>query len=331
MLLEARGLTAGYGESVVLEDLTVHVAEGECLAVLGRNGVGKSTLMLTLMGHDPAARRQRCSWDGADLTRLPTSERSACRAGLGAAGARHLPVADGGGEPAASPRRPGRDGPAAGLRPVPPPAERRRNMGDKLSGGEQQMLAIGRTLMTNPRLLLLDEPWEGLAPVIVDETGGHVGVGCGTEFGFAIAIVEQHAEDVLRLSDRAIVLDRGRIVLAGPLGRRCWRISTGCGGGSPSDGRGRSYPYGIFRRPRAYRSCLPTFVTRWYRPGRASTHTAMDGPYEETHAAGPRGRRLSCQRDCPRPTGDTAHAYSRHDREDRRQHADPEDRAAVPT
>ena len=91
--------------------------------------------------------------------------------------------------------------------------ERRRNGGSKLSGGEQQMLAIARALMTNPRLLLLDEPFEGLAPVIVDEIEDTM-ARLRTRFGFAIAIVEQHAEDTLRLSDKAIVLERGRIVLA---------------------------------------------------------------------------------------------------------------------
>ena len=90
--------------------------------------------------------------------------------------------------------------------------ERRRNMGDKLSGGEQQMLAIGRTLMTNPRLLLLDEPFEGLAPVIVEELEATLRA-LRRDHGFAVVIVEQHAEDALRLSDRAIILDRGRIVV----------------------------------------------------------------------------------------------------------------------
>lgn len=92
--------------------------------------------------------------------------------------------------------------------------QRRRNMGDKLSGGEQQMLAIGRTLMTGPRLLLLDEPFEGLAPVIVEELEETL-MNLRRQSGFAVIIVEQHAKEVLRLSDRAIVLDRGRIVLQG--------------------------------------------------------------------------------------------------------------------
>jgi branched-chain amino acid transport system ATP-binding protein len=108
--------------------------------------------------------------------------------------------------------RPGRFDVAAIYRLFPRLQERRRNMGDKLSGGEQQMLAIGRTLMTNPRLLLLDEPFEGLAPVIVEEIEATLQA-LRREHGFAVALVEQHAEDALRLSDRAIILDRGRIVL----------------------------------------------------------------------------------------------------------------------
>ena len=210
MLLDLKGVTAGYGEATVLEEVTLQVAEGESLAVLGRNGVGKTTLMLTIMGLT-RMRGGSVTWDGADISRLPTSERS--RAGLGwvpqerdifpsLTVEENLRVA----------ARPGRMDLEAVYGLFPRLRERRRNMGDKLSGGEQQMLAIGRTLMTNPRLLLLDEPFEGLAPVIVDEIEDTM-ARLRTEFGFAIVIVEQHAEDVLRLSDRAAVLDRGRVVL----------------------------------------------------------------------------------------------------------------------
>ncbi len=145
------------------------------------------------------------------MTRLPPSERA--RAGLGwvpqerdifpsLTVEENLLVA----------KRPGEFDLAAIYALFPRLRERRRNMGDKLSGGEQQMLAIGRTLMTNPRLLLLDEPFEGLAPVIVDELEDTM-QSLRERYGFAIVIVEQHAEDVLRLTDRAIVLDRGQIVL----------------------------------------------------------------------------------------------------------------------
>ena len=213
MLLEVNGLSAGYGDAVVLEDISLTLDNGECLAVLGRNGVGKSTLMLTLMGH-ARLRGGTLRWDGADLTRLPPAERA--RAGLGwvpqerdifpsLTVQENLLVA----------RRPGAIGLGTVFELFPRLRERRRNMGDKLSGGEQQMLAIGRTLMTNPRLLLLDEPFEGLAPVIVDELEDTMAK-LRQGFGFAIVIVEQHAEDTLRIADKAVVLDRGRIVLAGP-------------------------------------------------------------------------------------------------------------------
>jgi branched-chain amino acid transport system ATP-binding protein len=209
-LLEVEGLTAGYGEAIVLEGISLGVDEGEGLAVLGRNGVGKTTLMLALMGH------ARCfdgelRWAGTSFTNLAPADRVSL--GLGwvpqerdifpsLTVEENLLVA----------RRPGRFDLAEIYRLFPRLNERRRNMGDKLSGGEQQMLAIGRTLMTNPRLLLLDEPFEGLAPVIVEELEATLRALRG-DHGFAVVIVEQHAEDALRLSDRAIILDRGRIVV----------------------------------------------------------------------------------------------------------------------
>ncbi|MGO4712629.1 ABC transporter ATP-binding protein [Bradyrhizobium sp. 2TAF24] len=212
-LLEIEHLTAGYGEAVVLDDMSLAVDEGECLAVLGRNGVGKTTLMLAVMAH---ARRfgGALRFAGEDIVRLPANER--VRRGLGwvpqerdifpsLTVEENLLVAH---------RRGGRFDLAAIYRLFPRLRERRRNGGDRLSGGEQQMLAIGRTLMTDPRLLLLDEPFEGLAPVIVDELEDTL-KRLRSEFGFAVVLVEQRAEDVLRLSDRAIVLDRGRIVLQG--------------------------------------------------------------------------------------------------------------------
>jgi len=209
-LLEVDRLTAGYGDAVVLDGISLAIDEGQGLAVLGRNGVGKTTLMLALTGH---ARRfgGEMRFAGASFTGVAPSDRVAL--GLGwvpqerdifpsLTVEENLRVAG----------RPGRFGLAEIYRLFPRLQERRRNMGDKLSGGEQQMLAIGRTLMTNPRLLLLDEPFEGLAPVIVEEIEATLHV-LRREHGFAVALVEQHAEDALRLSDRAIILDRGRIVL----------------------------------------------------------------------------------------------------------------------
>ncbi|UFN46865.1 ABC transporter ATP-binding protein [Roseomonas sp. OT10] len=211
-LLEVEGLTAGYGEAVVLEGLSLAIEDGEGLAVLGRNGVGKTTLMLAIMGH---ARRfgGALRWQGEEFGTRPAWART--RMGLGwvpqerdifpsLTVEENLLVA----------RRPGPFDLAAAYDLFPRLRERRRNPGDKLSGGEQQMLAIGRTLMTNPRLLLLDEPFEGLAPVIVEELEATLRR-LRAEKGFATVIVEQHAEDALALSDRAVVLDRGRIVLQG--------------------------------------------------------------------------------------------------------------------
>jgi branched-chain amino acid transport system ATP-binding protein len=209
-LLEVERLTAGYGEAIVLEDVSLGVDEGEGLAVLGRNGVGKTTLMLTLMGH---ARRfgGELRWAGTSFVHLAPADRVPL--GLGwvpqerdifpsLTVEENLLVA----------WRPGRFDVGHVYRLFPRLNERRRNMGDKLSGGEQQMLAIGRTLMTNPRLLLLDEPFEGLAPVIVEELEATLRA-LRRDHGFAVVIVEQHAEDALRLSDRAVILDRGRIVV----------------------------------------------------------------------------------------------------------------------
>jgi branched-chain amino acid transport system ATP-binding protein len=209
-LLEVSGLTAGYGDAVVLDGVTLSVAEGEGLAILGRNGVGKTTLMLALMGHARCFRGDM-RFAGVSFADVAPSERVAL--GLGwvpqerdifpsLTVEENLRVAG----------RAGRFGLEAIYTMFPRLKERRRNRGDKLSGGEQQMLAIGRTLMTNPRLLLLDEPFEGLAPVIVEEIEATLHT-LRRNHGFAVAIVEQHAEDALRLSDRAIILDRGRIVL----------------------------------------------------------------------------------------------------------------------
>jgi branched-chain amino acid transport system ATP-binding protein len=212
-LLEIEHLTAGYGEATVLDDVSITVSEGECLAVLGRNGVGKTTLILAIMAQ---ARRLAGAlrWQGRDFGTLATSER--VHLGLGwvpqernifpsLTVEENLQVAC---------RRGGRFTVADIYSLFPTLKARRRNSGDKLSGGEQQMLAIGRTLMTDPRLLLLDEPFEGLAPAIVDQIEDML-KRLRELYGFAIVLVEQHAEEVLRLSDRAIVLDRGRIVLEG--------------------------------------------------------------------------------------------------------------------
>jgi branched-chain amino acid transport system ATP-binding protein len=208
-LLEVERVTAGYGASIVLEDVSFTLDEGGGLALLGRNGVGKSTLLLTLMG----LTRQKSGsvlWRGSDVTRLVTFRRA--HAGLGWVPQERFVF------PSLSVEenltvvaRPGPWNLERVYRIFPRLQERKRNLGNQLSGGEQQMVAIARALVTNPKLLLLDEPMEGLAPIIVQELMKVIGelVGAGE---FAVIVVEQHARLALQLTQEAIVLDRGRIV-----------------------------------------------------------------------------------------------------------------------
>ena len=208
-LLVAEGLCAGYGESTVLEGISFALEQGGNLALLGRNGVGKTTLLLTLMGLT-RLRQGRLFLRGEDISRMPTYLRA--RSGLGwvpqerlcfpsLTVEEHLNVV-------------ARRGPwdlARIYLTFPGLAERRRNLGNQLSGGEQQMLAIARALTTNPSVLLLDEPMEGLAPVIVNAVVKVIEdlVRSGE---FAVIIVEQHARLALALTTQAIVLDRGQVV-----------------------------------------------------------------------------------------------------------------------
>jgi branched-chain amino acid transport system ATP-binding protein len=208
-LLAVEGVTAGYGESVVLEDVSFALEEGDSMALLGRNGVGKTTLLVTLMG----LTRLHCGtlrWRGGDLAVLPTHRRS--HAGLGWVPQERfmfpsLTVE----EHLTAVARPGRWTVARVYEVFPRLAERRANFGNQLSGGEQQMLAIGRALMVNPQLLLLDEPMEGLAPIIVQELMNVIRE-LVDEGGMAVIVVEQHAKLALSLTRHAVVLDRGRVV-----------------------------------------------------------------------------------------------------------------------
>ena len=208
-LLALEQVSAGYGAAVVLEDISFALEPGDSLALLGRNGVGKSSLLLTLMGltrvHGGSMR-----WRGRDVARVPTWLRA--QQGLGwvpqercmfasLTVEEHLTVV----------ARPGAWDVPKIYRLFPRLQERRANMGNQLSGGEQQMLAIARALMVNPSLLLLDEPMEGLAPIIVQELL-HVIRALVTDSGLSVIVVEQHARLALSLTQRAIVLDRGRIV-----------------------------------------------------------------------------------------------------------------------
>ena len=210
--LTLQQVSAGYGETVVLEGISLAVSPGETLAVLGRNGVGKTTLLATIMGHT-RLHGGGIRFAGAEVATLPAYRRA--RLGIGFVPQEreifpsltveeNLTVAE-------------RPGPWT-LRRVydffPSLAERRRNHGNQLSGGEQQMLAIGRALMGNPTLLLMDEPLEGLAPVIVDTL--LVGLDrLKREDELALLLVEQHAKLALELAQIAIVLDRGAIVFTG--------------------------------------------------------------------------------------------------------------------
>ena len=208
-LLALDRVTAGYGESIVLEDVSFAMNEGDSLALLGRNGVGKTSLLVTLMGltrlHKGAIR-----WAGGDIARVPTYQRS--RSGLGwVPQERHMFPSLTVEEHLTVVERPGPWNLAKIYEIFPRLHERRANMGNQLSGGEQQMLAIARALMTNPRLLLLDEPMEGLAPIIVQELVRVIRRLVADE-GMSVIVVEQHARLALSLTARAIVLDRGRIV-----------------------------------------------------------------------------------------------------------------------
>ena len=207
-LLRLTGLRAGHGDAQVIPDLSLSLREGEALAVLGRNGVGKTTLLDSIVG---VTRRfgGTIQFAGQDITALSPERRA--RAGIGWVPQernifKSLTIE----ENLTATARPGPWTLDRVYAMFPRLRERRSNMGNQLSGGEQQMLAIGRALMLNPRLLLLDEPTEGLAPIIVEALLEAV-TAIGRE-GVATMIVEQHARKILTITDRAIILDRGRIV-----------------------------------------------------------------------------------------------------------------------
>ena len=211
-LLRVTALSAGYGDLRVIRDVSLSLARAEALAVLGRNGVGKTTLVESLVG---LTRRfaGTVALDGRDISALPPEAR--VRAGIGwvpqSRGIfRSLTVR----QNLTATARPGPWTLDRVHEMFPRLAERGGHMGDQLSGGEQQMLAIGRALMLNPSVLLLDEPTEGLAPVIVDRL--FASLGQLRQEGVALIVVEQHARGVLDLTDRAVILDRGRIVHEAP-------------------------------------------------------------------------------------------------------------------
>jgi branched-chain amino acid transport system ATP-binding protein len=210
-LLQVENLSAGYGEAVVLNNVNFSLGEGQTLALLGRNGTGKTTLMNTLAG----ATRQHggsISLAGVALHKLPSHERAA--AGIGwVPQERNIFKSLTVHENLTAVARPGKWNPERVYEMFPRLLERKSNLGTQLSGGEQQMLAIGRALVVNPRLLLLDEPLEGLAPIIVSELLRAI-ARITREEGLAAIIVEQHPQAILAISHQAIVLDHGTVVHA---------------------------------------------------------------------------------------------------------------------
>ena len=211
--LQLAGVTAGYGETIALQDVSLDLPAGGTLALLGRNGVGKTTLLATIMGHT-RLRAGSIRFAGREISVLPPFRRA--RLGIGFVPqereifasltvAENLVVAG----------RPGRWSLDRVYDFFPSLAERRHHRGNQLSGGEQQMLAIGRALMGNPSVLLMDEPLEGLAPVIVDALLAGLDR-LEREDDLGLLLVEQHARLALELAQQAIVLDRGAIVFSGP-------------------------------------------------------------------------------------------------------------------
>ena len=211
-LLSIENLRAGYGEATVLSDVSLSICEGESLALLGRNGMGKTTLLGSIIG---VTRRLggTIRLGGRDISAMRPDQRA--HAGIGWVPQernifRSLTVE----ENLTAVSRPGPWTPAKVYEMFPRLAQRRQNLGNRLSGGEQQMLAVARALVLNPRLMLLDEPLEGLAPIIVQELLAAL-ARIVREEGLTAIIVEQNARKILAMTDRAVILERGSIVYQG--------------------------------------------------------------------------------------------------------------------
>ncbi|HUD86417.1 MAG TPA: ABC transporter ATP-binding protein [Xanthobacteraceae bacterium] len=210
--LELRGVSAGYGETVVIEDIDLALKPGECISVIGRNGVGKTTLLATVMGHT-TLHAGEITLEGATLNGMACYRRAL--AGLGFVPQEreifpsltvheNLDIA----------ARPGHWTLPRVFALFPRLEERLGNMGNQLSGGEQQMLSIARALLTNPTVLLMDEPTEGLAPVLVEALIAVLGR-LRAESALSIILVEQNSRVALAFSPRTVILDKGRIVYDG--------------------------------------------------------------------------------------------------------------------
>jgi branched-chain amino acid transport system ATP-binding protein len=208
-LLRIEHLSAGYGDAVVLNDINLRLERGQTLALLGRNGVGKTTLMDTLAGAT-RMRAGRIELDGIELHTLPSHARAA--AGIGwVPQERNIFKSLSVHENLTAVCRPGLWTPKRAYELFPRLAERKNNLGTQLSGGEQQMLAMARALVLNPKLLLLDEPLEGLAPIIVEELLSAI-TRVTRDEGMSVIIVEQHPQAILAISHQAVVLDHGTVV-----------------------------------------------------------------------------------------------------------------------
>jgi urea ABC transporter ATP-binding protein UrtE len=219
-MLRIEGLKAGYGRTPVLHDVTIDVPRDETIAILGRNGAGKTTLLRAIMGL-VQRRAGKIELDGADLTSLPTHERA--RRGLAyvpqgrdifpglsvAENMRVAAAADGG------------DGTRERIDEVlaefPALTAREATRGSALSGGQQQMLAIARALVSEPRVLLLDEPSEGLAPTIVDEIEATIRAAAGQR-RLTVVLVEQNLDVATRLASEAFIFDKGEVARRLPAG-----------------------------------------------------------------------------------------------------------------
>ncbi len=217
LIVDARGVHAWYGSSHILHGVDLQIGRGQTVGLLGRNGMGKSTLIRTLLGH-VAQRDGRISFFGQDMSRSKPHQ-------VARAGVAYVPEGRG-----VFPNLSVRENLVMAARPAPDGrnewtfdkvlatfprlAERLRSLGGQLSGGEQQMLSIGRALMTHPELVILDEATEGLAPLVVLEIWRVIGEVRAS--GIATLIVDRDYRKVLAHSDHAVVLQKGRVVQAGP-------------------------------------------------------------------------------------------------------------------
>jgi len=208
-LLTIEQLSAGYGEAVVLSNVSLTLAEGQSLALLGRNGMGKTTLVNTIVGvtHYFAG---KIALDGADITRLRPDQRALMGIGW-VPQERNIFKSLTVHENLTAVAQPGPWTTEKVYALFPRLAERKRNLGNQLSGGEQQMLAVGRALVLNPRVMLLDEPLEGLAPILVEELLAALRRVIRDE-GMSAILVEQNAKKILGVTDHAIIIERGSVV-----------------------------------------------------------------------------------------------------------------------